>query len=58
MPDCFLAATSSFKPYIGIHQFKFERKFGITSGKQFKGLNNWFDKVKLRDNGVLDTFER
>ena len=28
------------------------------SEKQFKGLNNWFDIVKVRDNGFRDTFNR
>ena len=33
---------------------KFEQKFKITSKKQFKRLNNWFEIVKVRDNGVQD----
>ena len=42
-----------------IHHFfskmqRFEQKFEITSEKQFKGPNNWFEIVKVRDNGVRD----
>jgi len=33
---------------------RFEQKFEITSEKQFKGPNNWFEIVKVRDNGVRD----
>ena len=32
----------------------YERKFEIPSEKQFKRPNNWFEIVKVRDNGVRD----
>ena len=43
---------NTVKKYKHCSNIPFQQKIEITSEKKFKGLNNWFEIVKVRDNGV------